>query len=781
MATLLETIAPTIDAHAGVKRSLYGNPTGLPSNDPGFRGISNEPGNAIKAPKLNNGNRPSRGTNITIPYARVTPVESINVFSGRLSPGDLVFIKRDPLGYVAAPASMQGNFTHRPDPLDAHSLGSTVCMRGLNAVNNELCGDFNGSRVWQIGLNLVQDAGGLSELRRSNPWPNIFERLSVLSQYSLDGVIMSSDAQQAHQVTAYQNDAVVFNVAIKGPAQTNNGFMSYDSHEASPLYARLGGAASTAADPVNLTVTSQYAQTTWHGRTGANDYVAALTNTFTEFPKQMFDRKARITDRCYVILRAYNLKKEIERRKLATGRDDIASNIKVMEDDGVTEVKSEDYRDLWFVQYMTTTSRYFQQHKYIQTQYQTYPVDDPADPFKIYEVARDEASLGKPFSIVHSNGGFEKVYTEKKRKLPVSVPPSVPLPEKDRLASVRGNDIENVVGAWHLGTIIDTNSSQAAVHQHGPVAASYRMTVNVDVKWLPYKPDLDNTQGQNGKSLLRMPMSRVDKVYKQKNSDQNPSEFRKYIGTVQTRTLCELEALACSETAPASAPASAPAQPLAPAQAPAQAQPQAQTQVPTIASLQQTVPLAAVTKATIPSTQTSAAQTSLSPGLSAANPPATRSSKSNMAQPATSASTFAATPAATPSPATSATSATAAATAAVPTATAAPAASPMASAPAASAAARQKSATAGVAPITESVLRRAAAGSTSKKATESSSVVSEVFDRLMGGSTATAGTSRASTGAGGIAGGAVSPTPSQLSSESESAPKTFTRRRQGGS
>jgi len=754
MATLLETIAPTLDAHAGVKRSLSGNPTGLPSNDPGFRGISNDPGNAIKAPKLNNGNRQSRGSNITIPYARVTPIESINVFSGRLSPGDLVFIKRDPVGYVAAPASMQGNFTHRPDPLDVHSTGSTVCMRGLNAVNNELCGDLNGSRVWQIGLNVVQEAGGLSALRRTN----IFEELSALSQYSLDGVIMSSDAQQAHQVTAHQNDAIVFNVAIKGPAQTNNGFMSYESHEASPLYARLGGAASTAADPVNLTVTSQYAQTTWHGRTGANDCVAALTNTFTEFPKQMFDRKARITDRCYVILRAYNLQYEIKRRESATGKTSIASRIIVVDKDGVT-VDRANYKDLWFVQYMTTTSRYFQHHKYLKTQYKDYPVDDPTNPYNIYTSAPDESSMGEPFSIVHSNGGFIKVNTRKKRRLPVSVPHCVPLPEKDRMASVRGNDIENVVGAWHLGTIIDTNSGQASVHQHGPVGASYRMTVNVDVKWLPYKPNLDNTQGKNGKSLLRMPMSYVDKAEK-----KNASEFRKYIGTVQRRTLCELEALACSG-----------------------AQPPALTR--------NAISFTRPTERTEPQLQRSNSTTNapLSPGLSAATPPATRSSKSKVVQPATSAAATTATTAATAAPATAAPAtaapataapATTAATMAASTATAvrtAPSSSSSSSTPVVSAAATQQSTTAVVAPITESVLRRATAGSKSKRAAESSSVVSEVFDRLMGGSTATAGASRAATGTGGLAGGAVSPTPSQLSSESESAPKTFSRRRQGGS
>ena len=770
MATLLETIAPIIDPHAGVKRSLSGNPTGLPSNDPGFRGISNEPGNAIKAPKLNNGNRPNRGTNITIPYARVTPIESINVFSGRLSPGDVVFIKRDPVGYVAAPNSIQGKFTHRTEPLDAHSLGSTVCMRGLNAVNNELCGDLGGSRIWQIGVNLVK-SDTLDELRMTNIFgQNIFQQLSVLSQYSLDGVIMSSDAQQAHRVTASQNDAIVFNVAIKGPAQTNNGFMSYDSHEASPLYARLGGAASTAADPVNLTVTSQYAQTTWHGRIGANDYVAALTNTFTEFPKQMFDRKARITDRCYVILRAYNLGKEIERRKKATGKTTIASRIVVVDNDGVT-VNSRDYNKLWFVQYMTTTSRYFQHHKYLKTQYQTYPVDEPTDPSKIYTSAPDEASMGKPFSIVHSNGEFKQVATEKKRKLPVSVPSAVTLPERDKLASARGIDIENVVGAWHLGTIIDTNSSQAAAHQHGPVLASYRLTVNVDVKWLPYKHNIDNQKGIDGKKQLHHPLSRVDKKLKAKDK-----EFRNYIGTVQRRTLCELEALACSNSAPPllrinSAPLLLPPPP------PANALPSAK-----------------------PPLNRSNTFAPLAPGLSAATPPATRSSKSKVLQPATSAastsaastsaaSTSAASTSAAPT-ATLAAATTAAApsatlaaapTTAAPSATEARRAPSVSSTPAASALPRHKSTTAVVAPITESVLRRAAAGSNSKKVAESSSVVSEVFDRLMSVGSVAAGTGVASTGARGIAGGAVSPTPSQLSSESESAPKTFSRRRQSGS
>ena len=44
------------NAHKGVKRSVQGNPVGVPRQLPGFRGRSVDAGGAVKAPKLRNGN-----------------------------------------------------------------------------------------------------------------------------------------------------------------------------------------------------------------------------------------------------------------------------------------------------------------------------------------------------------------------------------------------------------------------------------------------------------------------------------------------------------------------------------------------------------------------------------------------------------------------------------------------------------------------------------------------------------------------------------------------------
>ena len=79
----------------GYKRPNPGNPARIPGNQPAFRGVTNKPGSQIKAPAIkSSSNRPSRGTNITIPYSRVTPLDHTNNI-GRMSPGDVAFVSRD--------------------------------------------------------------------------------------------------------------------------------------------------------------------------------------------------------------------------------------------------------------------------------------------------------------------------------------------------------------------------------------------------------------------------------------------------------------------------------------------------------------------------------------------------------------------------------------------------------------------------------------------------------------------------------------------------------------
>ena len=95
MATLLDAVSgDTFNGLNGYKRPLQSNPTRVPGNQPSFRGVPNQPGKDIRAPAIkSSANHPDRKTNVTIPYARVTPVET-PADIGRLNEGDVAFCSK---------------------------------------------------------------------------------------------------------------------------------------------------------------------------------------------------------------------------------------------------------------------------------------------------------------------------------------------------------------------------------------------------------------------------------------------------------------------------------------------------------------------------------------------------------------------------------------------------------------------------------------------------------------------------------------------------------------
>lgn len=57
------------NAQKGVKRSVQGNPVGVPMQLPGFRGRVIDAGGPVKAPKLRNGNLNNETSNVSAPPA----------------------------------------------------------------------------------------------------------------------------------------------------------------------------------------------------------------------------------------------------------------------------------------------------------------------------------------------------------------------------------------------------------------------------------------------------------------------------------------------------------------------------------------------------------------------------------------------------------------------------------------------------------------------------------------------------------------------------------------
>lgn len=513
MSTLVELVTKGSIGNAltGVKRPLQGNPTSVPNQLPAFRGVPNTPGDAIKAPKLSAGNRSDRGTNVLTPVARVTALTSISINNGRLSPGDVAFVRRTPGGYARA---NYGPSYHG----QSAGIDHMTDMFGVDGVNRFLSGTLNGARAWKLGDNIINtavtqidDATDLFGIDQKTNKPY----LSCLREYRLDGVVLSNEEPYSFMPTG-ERDATVFNIGIKGAAPVNNGFMTYDAHSPTELYAR-------GADPMaygeSMRIGSERAGDTWHGKIGY-DFVAAYTSVYTEYPLQMFGRDVQTLDTVYLLLRKFNLQDDVVAPRVkalmentvlrivsgklttvpeyatdADARNAVLASMVVKNVDGgrmnlssSPPITEDVLRAMVFFQYMPCSSRAFvRYHQTLRlvdasltatdkTKFAglTYAEDDLKNGVKgMYAIGRRDnyarQSLLKDLLEARRNAYVNGAY------------------QKDRMNThdpVRFLDILMCAGAWKVGTVIDTRSARATPYANGPTNASYRMTVVIDIEWL---------------------------------------------------------------------------------------------------------------------------------------------------------------------------------------------------------------------------------------------------------------------------------------------------------
>ena len=52
---------------------------------------------------------------------------------------------------------------------------------------------------------------------------------------------------------------------------------------------------------------------------------------------------------------------------------------------------------------------------------------------------------------------------------------------------MRMRDMKNMVGAWHVGRVLDMKAGKMPYMEGGPVETGYRLTVNVDIGWCDYR------------------------------------------------------------------------------------------------------------------------------------------------------------------------------------------------------------------------------------------------------------------------------------------------------
>ena len=301
----------------GVKRPALSNPVNVPKQLPGFRGRSIDSDGPIKVPKLRHGNLNNETSNVRIPYNRVTPLEFLSSFTGRLSPGDVIFVHKYAPGFLSA----------RPQAQNA-TLGVNTTSRvvGLDGLNRLLMG--SNPEGWKVGMNVMWlNRPGERERVPADvtSGSNTAEfALTVLDEYRLDGIVVSNDEPGAF-TSSGSRDNCIFNVAIQGPTPINNGFLQYEDEDGGsdmPQYNPLTGVTNMRSVEAHARGSVESGRhltegggipgrvgSPWLGN-GKVDFVANFCGTYSQYPSQMFDRRVEILNTLYLGLRAFEMSTE---------------------------------------------------------------------------------------------------------------------------------------------------------------------------------------------------------------------------------------------------------------------------------------------------------------------------------------------------------------------------------------------------------------------------------------------------------------------------------------
>ena len=438
---------------SGVKRPNLGNPTQVSRGLPAFRGANAAPpGGSIKVPKLSNSNRPNRGTNVTIPLARVSPLKPDHGVLGRVAPGDVVFTKRVPTGY----------WSKQPVSSATASMNDVI---GLDTLNKRLHG-ATALGGWQLGVNcftwrngdpmaspFVRDRREREDERIARgagpapPEPQVL--LSELEDYTCDGVVIFSEQEEGMSVGNNRQN-VVFNIAAQGRAQVNNGFLGYETKRKIEAYPR-GSIESALQSSINGYATLE---NSWVGK--MRDYPTMVAGTYTMYPTQMFDRSPQMLDTLYVGLRLYRLGLGVTYE--ADGTTVRIPAPTVRKPDG-TSYAARGGESVYYVQYIPFSGRKANLIRAAETIRGTPGLSDDQ---KREEIAKF--------------GRIERSYTR------TAIKPEFDESEFD---AIRSEDFRALVGAWNVGRIMDVKSAKHSAYDSGPADTGIALSVDVQLAWLP--------------------------------------------------------------------------------------------------------------------------------------------------------------------------------------------------------------------------------------------------------------------------------------------------------
>ena len=542
--SLINAVTPTEAPQAGVKRSITGRPTGLGTNLPAFRGKPVRADGPIKVPKLSQGNRNNEGTNVAIPYNRVCPLEFLSGWTGRLAPGDVAFILKYPPGFLSKQAGANNG-----------TAGTATMSRviGLDGVNRLLHGGSNPDG-WVAGDNVFVSPvpkDRSSPLRVLQTGADPEDRmggfnLSLLNSIRLDGVVKSNDEPFSF-TSSGSRDAVIFNNVIQGPTIVNNGYLLYDPKANPGLNVRGAGQPQSHGATLLRTVEAYprgsieggyhiggrdgggvpgRVGSPWTGK-GNYDYVATFTGTYTTYPAQMFDRNPQPMNSLYLGLRAYEM--SVEAKKQIQKQDGTGKQFQNEQEAAAATC--------YFYQIMPFSSRKAWLCQHVQDElektrnealnsggavdalvnadigtWKGKAANAGKEPSKVQladwraTAIRTEADAQ---SKVPARAAFiDAALADKLNKINCTLVNHTKGEKKSRFDddvfdAVRSEDLANMVGAWHLGRVMDVKAMRHTAYDGGPQDTGFALTVDVEIAWRdafyrvkkiePSKPDVQGS------------------------------------------------------------------------------------------------------------------------------------------------------------------------------------------------------------------------------------------------------------------------------------------------
>ena len=417
--------APTFGGLTGYKRPVLGKPTQVPTNLPAFRGRTNKPGSDVKTPAIQNSkNRQDRGTNVTIPYARICPIDHMCDL-GRVSPGDVVFTSRTQVTSYHVSTQRQ----ERVVGIDFlnKALGNDDATRPARSLIHPR---------WEVGNTVLlggeTNSNAPADDLLGNFMADNWREASFLRDWVCDGIVLSNDEPYAHTSNG-NRDVQQFNICVQGLSAVNNGLQDYKGNgvEAYPRQQM-----ETAGYKKEGTVAI-----------GGRPY-------YQSYSLQMFDRKVKALSTLYVGLVATQ-REMTDEIKEALRKN---SNVEIGSLDDKKLKPGNNYKTFYTFKFVCFSDRAA-----------TFSVplaggDRNRDPWMLAEPP------GKKQRSVHHDDVADAST--------MSFDPYAPC----SIADYRG-----MVGAWKIGKVMDTAARRRDQYNGGPVDTAEQLTVNVKLEWCDWR------------------------------------------------------------------------------------------------------------------------------------------------------------------------------------------------------------------------------------------------------------------------------------------------------